>query len=220
MARRLRRRKRGDEENSRQLNRSAAGTEEELRSEPAGEQPVASESEEAAVEDRVNEGPQEPEDSRKAAEPCTSGDDLSAEYLDQLQRLKAEFDNYRRRVAREKEEWFRLAKAEVMAGLLPVLDDLRRAREHSDGSDEPPDAQGLLLILKRFEDILAQLGLEEQDTRDGHEFDPEIHEAVLTEPSEETSEGRIVRILEPGYSFDGRMLRPGKVSVSSGRLPE
>ncbi len=214
MARKLRRRRKDNDEVRGQKSESAAGTEDAERFQPSDEQHAPHGGEEATADDRA------PTESQDTPESDTCGGDLSAEYLDQLQRLKAEFDNYRRRVAREKGEWFRLARAEVMTGLLPVLDDLRRAREHSDGSEESPDAQGLLLILKRFEDILAKLGLEEQDARDGQEFDPEIHEAVLTEPSEEISEGCIVRILEPGYSCDGRMLRPGKVSVSSGRLPE
>ncbi len=142
-------------------------------------------------------------------------EDLSAVYLEQLQRMKAEFDNYRKRVNREREDWSVSAKVEVVRRILSVVDDVRRAREHERDTGEP-DAAGLLLILKRFEDILTQLGLEEQRAEPGKEFDPELYEAVLTFPSEKVPEGRILQTIEPGYVFHGRLLRPSKVSVSSG----
>lgn len=145
-----------------------------------------------------------------------AGADLAKEYLEQLQRLQAEFDNYRKRINREREDWFAAGQIEVVSRLLAVADDLRRAREHGRERGESPDAAGLLLILKRFEDILTQLGLKEQSAEPGLEFDPEQYEAVFTSPSEEIPEGRIVRSMEPGYYFQGRLLRPGKVCVSSG----
>lgn len=144
---------------------------------------------------------------------------LAATYLDQLQRLQAEFDNYRRRVRREQEDWFRQAKVELVELLLPVLDDLRRARDHA-GPDGPPDAAGLQLILRRFEDALNKAGLEEQKAEPGAAFDPEQHEALLVVPSAEQPEGAIVRVIEPGYVFQGKMVRRGKVACSSGSMPE
>lgn len=144
--------------------------------------------------------------------------DLAAEYLDQLQRLKAEFDNYRKRVAREKQDWWRQARASAVTQLLPVLDDYRRALRHA--GPEAPDGAGLLLILKRFEEGLTRLGLEEMKTEPGTDFDPEVHEALLTSPSGDYPEGQIVETLEPGYLLDGVMLRPGKVAVSSGPASE
>jgi molecular chaperone GrpE len=157
-------------------------------------------------------------DAVQQAEP--GPEQAAAEYLDQLQRLKAEFDNYRKRVLREKEEWYQSAQAGVVQRLLPVVDDLRRARGHTQSPDEVPDAAGLYLILKRFEDLLGQLGLEEQPASAGMEFDPEQHEAVMTTSSSEIPEARIVTVLEPGFLYHGRLLRRGKVSVSSGPPPE
>lgn len=142
--------------------------------------------------------------------------DPAAVYLDQLQRVKAEFDNYRRRTAREREQWSLESRAEVLRRLMPVLDDLRRAREHGRAPGEAPDAAGLWLILKRLEEIVAQLGLEEQDASPGTEFDPERHAAVLTAASEEIPEGRILHAVEPGFLLEGKLLRPSKVAVSSG----
>jgi len=145
---------------------------------------------------------------------------LAGEYLDQLQRMKAEFDNYRRRVVREREDWFESARAEVVRQLLPVLDDLTRAKAHQTVSLETSEAAGLFLILKRLEDVLNQLGLKEQEAGKGTEFDPEVHEAVMSAASGEVPEGCIVQVIEPGYLFQGRMLRPSKVVVSSGPAPE
>ena len=145
---------------------------------------------------------------------------LASTYLDQLQRLKAEFDNYRRRISREKEEWFEAARAGVIQQLLPAVEDLRRARNHCQAPGDVPDAAGLYLILKRFEDLLGQLGLSEQDAHSGLPFDPEQHEAVMALPSEEIPEGDILQLVEPGYLFQGRLLRRSKVCVSSGPAPE
>jgi molecular chaperone GrpE len=149
-----------------------------------------------------------------------AGGQLAAEYLDQLQRLKAEFDNYRRRVTREREEWFLAARLDMVRQLLPLLDDYLRAKEHVSGPEGSSETAGLLMILKRFEDILTQLGLEKQEIRGGQEFDPEQHEAVMTRPSGEIPEGGILQTVEPGYLYQGRLLRPSRVLVSSGPAPE
>jgi molecular chaperone GrpE len=143
----------------------------------------------------------------------------AADYLDQLQRLKAEFDNYRRRTAKEREDWFVQAQAGLVEALLPVLDDLRRAREH-EAAGEAAEPEGRRLILKRFEDTLERLGLEMQAAEPGCEFDPEQHDAVMTESSAEVPEGRILRVLEPGYLFRGRLLRRSRISYSAGPAEE
>jgi molecular chaperone GrpE len=143
----------------------------------------------------------------------------AADYLDQLQRLKAEFDNYRRRTAKEREVWFVQAQAELAEGLLPVLDDVRRAREH-EVAGEVAESEGWRLILKRFEDTLERLGLETQGVEPGREFDPEQHNAVMAEPSAEVPEGTIIRVLEPGYLFRGRLLRRSRISYSTGPAGE
>lgn len=147
-----------------------------------------------------------------------ASEDLANRYLDQLQRLKAEFDNYRKRIAREKEGWWRDSRASVLSELLPVVDDVKRARAFSERG-EPLDPSGLVLILKSFATTMSKLGLEEMDTMPGTEFDPELHEAVLAVPSK-VGEGRIVDTVEPGYLFEGQILRRGKVTVSSGSPPE
>jgi molecular chaperone GrpE len=158
--------------------------------------------------------------SEEAEAPAQGGatEVLADRYLDQLQRLKAEFDNYRKRIAREKEAWWRESRASVLSELLPVVDDVTRARAFAE-LGETLDASGLVLVLKRFATTMSKLGLEEMDTAPGTEFDPELHEAVLAVPSKE-AEGRIVDTVEPGYLYEGQLLRRGKVTVSSGSAPE
>jgi molecular chaperone GrpE len=143
----------------------------------------------------------------------------AADYLDRLQRLKAEFDNYRRRTAKERETWFSQGQAEVVEALLPVLDDLRRAREHA-AAGEATESEGWRLILKRFEDTLERLGLELQGVEPGREFDPEQHDAVMAEASAEVPPGMIISVLEPGYQFRGRLLRRSRISCSTGPAGE
>ena len=143
----------------------------------------------------------------------------AAEYLDQLQRLKAEFDNYRKRTTKEREVWFVQAQAELAEGLLPVLDDLRRARAHEAAGDVA-ESEGWRLILKRLEEMMERLGLETQEAEPGREFDPEQHDAVMAEPSADVPEGKILRVLEPGYLFRGRLLRRSRISYSTGPAEE
>ncbi len=145
-----------------------------------------------------------------------SASDLASVHLERLQRLQAEFDNYRRRTLREQEEWSRRAQAEVIRELLPGLDDLRRARDHAAATGGTVDATGLLLVLKRWEDALLHKGLEEFVAERGEPFDVERHEAVLSAPSEEVVDGHVLDTLDPGYEWRQRLLRPARVRVSSG----
>ena len=142
-------------------------------------------------------------------------DSLESQYIDQLQRLRAEFDNYRKRTLRDKEQWWRRAKADLVTELLPILDDSDRARAFA-ADGKAPDAEGLLQILKKLKETLTQLGLEAMETEPGTPFDPEFHEAFMTTPSAEIETGQIVSTLESGYRFEGEILRRSKVSVSAG----
>ena len=137
-------------------------------------------------------------------------------YLAQLQRLQAEFSNYRKRIARERADWDIRAKGDLMSSLIPVLDDLARAREAHAANPPSAEAEGLLLILTRLEEALVAAGLERQHTDPGTPFDPHIHEATMGSPSEEFPEGTIIETMQSGYLFHGRLLRPARVRVSQG----
>ncbi|MBM3286950.1 MAG: nucleotide exchange factor GrpE [Candidatus Eisenbacteria bacterium] len=137
-------------------------------------------------------------------------------YLEQLQRLQAEFSNYRKRVSRERTDWDAHAKGELISLLLPVLDDLGRAREAHASATPSPEAEGLLLILSRLQETLCAAGLEAQESEPGAAFDPHLHEAISCEPCADHPEGLIIGTVQPGYLFRGQLLRPARVRVSKG----
>ena len=135
------------------------------------------------------------------------------EYVDHLQRLTAEFDNYRKRVRRDTEE-LRLRAAEgVVESLLPIMDKMQRALQAAAQHEEGQLIQGVELVAGQLSRVLAGHGLEQVQTEIGAPFDPTVHEAVLTQPSDEFDEGCIARVLEPGYLLHGRLLRAAKVIV-------
>ncbi len=138
--------------------------------------------------------------------------------LEDYQRLLAEFDNYRKRTARELAQASARARAEVLKALLPVLDDFERARASLAPDQETFDKDGILIIMDRLAETLMREGLEEVEASPGQEFDPEIHEAVLTVPTEEHREGLIAQVLEKGYKLGEVLLRPARVAVA--RAPE
>jgi len=137
------------------------------------------------------------------------------EYLDHLRRLKAEFDNYRKRVQRDNEE-LRLRAAEtVVESLLPVMDNLSRALEAGDRHGEGQLLAGLGLVGDQLRGTLAGHGLEEIAVEPGTSFDPEYHEAIMAQASAEHPEGTVTQVLERGYLLHGKLLRPAKVIVAS-----
>ncbi len=152
------------------------------------------------------------------------------EYLDALQRLKAEFDNYRKRVARDQQELAARAHERLVKELVPILDDLERALAHSPrsgaGEADPsaPDRlrrdyadgdldEGIHLIHRQFSEALAKEGLSEIETEG--KFDPHTQEALLSQPSE-AEEGDVIQVLQKGYRLGDRVLRPARVVISAG----
>ena len=118
------------------------------------------------------------------------------EYLDALQRLKAEFDNYRKRVARDQQELAARAHERLVKELVPVLDDLERALEAAAQHEEAQLEEGVRLVHRSLADALAREGLSEVET-DG-KFDPHTQEALLSQPSE-AEEGTVIQVLQKGY---------------------
>jgi len=135
------------------------------------------------------------------------------EYLDALQRLKAEFDNFRKRVARDQGDLVARASERLVKQLLPVLDDLERALDAATNHAEAELEDGVRLVHRAFVEALAKEGLVEVET-DGT-FDPHTQEALLAQPSE-AEEGTVVQVLQKGYRLGDRVLRPARVVVSSG----
>ena len=135
------------------------------------------------------------------------------EYLDALQRLKAEFDNFRKRVARDQGDLVARASERLVKQLLPVLDDLERALEAAAAHEEAQLEEGVRLVHRALADALAREGLVEVETEGA--FDPHTQEALLSQPSE-ADEGTVIQVLQKGYRLGDRVLRPARVVVSAG----
>ncbi len=193
---------------------------EENRIEAAESEAVAAESE-AAEGTRPAQGDGASQEAVAAAE--LTLEDLQAEleqqrreaedYLNHLQRLQAEFSNYRRRVAQEQLQAAARGKEEVLRALLPILDNLRLALQHAE-QDANAVRQGVQLIWQQFEDFLRAQGVERIEAL-GQPFDPTKHEALSTTPaSDQTPPNTVVAEASAGYLFQGRLLRPARVVVA------
>src|SRR5688572_8710838 len=135
------------------------------------------------------------------------------EYLADLQRVAADFENYRKRVARDQQNLVARAHERLVKELLPVLDDLERALEAATEHEEAKLEDGVRLVHRELKEALAKEGLVEIETNG--KFDPHKHEALLTQPSEE-DEGAIIEVLQKGYRLGDRVLRPARVVISQG----
>jgi molecular chaperone GrpE len=134
---------------------------------------------------------------------------------DRLLRKQAEFENYKKRVERERGEFAQFASAELMRELLNALDSfdlaIRNAANEKSAGDNM--LRGLDLVYKQFQDTLGRFGLKAIEVA-GQPFDPNFHQAVTTVPTDEIEENTVVDELRRGYTLNGRLLRPAMVSVS------
>lgn len=127
-------------------------------------------------------------------------------------RLYADFDNYRRRAAKERLETYSMATGDLLVKLLPVLDNFSRAMDSCDETDSP-FYSGIKMVYKQLDDILREAGLEKIEAL-GSEFNPECHFAVVTESSEDADDNIVTKELQSGYSFKGKVLRAAMVAVN------
>lgn len=134
-----------------------------------------------------------------------------AEILGQLQRLAADFENYKKRARRESEDAKQFANEKLLRDLLPLADNLARALEHA--SAEDPIVQGIKMVSTQFVDILGQYGVERVPGV-GSPFNPAHHEAMGRIPSADAEPDTIVQEYEAGYTLHGRLLRPSKVVIA------
>jgi molecular chaperone GrpE len=130
------------------------------------------------------------------------------EYLDSLRRLKAEFENSRKRQEKEKERIYQTASERLILSLLPVLDNLDRALEY-----EGDVREGVQATRNQLADAMSEEGLL-PIASDGQNFDPNVHEAVMSQPSDDHEEGMVLQTFERGYLLNGKPIRPAKVVVS------
>ena len=143
----------------------------------------------------------------QSAVPETEAVDVVAVLTSDLQRLQAEYANYRKRVERDREQARDLAVATVLTELIPVLDDLERARGHNELEG------GFKAVAEQLERLAAKFGLERFGDA-GVPFDPAIHEALTHTVSEDVDAITAIEILQPGYRLKDRTLRPARVAVA------
>jgi molecular chaperone GrpE len=168
------------------------GTVDDAREEGSPEAPVSEDDEElSALKAELETAQQERDD-----------------YLDALRRLKAEFENARKRQERERARILETASENLVLELLPVLDNLDRALEA-----EGDIREGVRATRDQLADVLGREGLLPVAS-DGQHFDPNVHEAVMGQPSEEHEEGTILQTFERGYLLNGKPIRPAKVVVA------
>jgi molecular chaperone GrpE len=140
----------------------------------------------------------------------------AAEHLETAQRVRAEFENYRKRVARDQAEMAARAGERIIGELLPVLDNLERAIDHvTAGGDLKQLLQGVEMVHKQMLGVLAKEGVEVIDPF-GQPFDPAQHQAVGQREDASVPEGTVVEVYQKGYSLAGRVIRPAMVVVSTG----
>jgi molecular chaperone GrpE len=135
------------------------------------------------------------------------------EYLDLARRTKADFENYRKRVASDVQAAAARGKAEVAREVIDAVDNLERALEAGDGSGEGL-ASGVEMVLASLRETLKKHGIDAVDPK-GEKFDPNLHEALSTMPVEGTESGTVVEVMQKGYRMDEQLLRPARVVVSA-----
>lgn len=133
------------------------------------------------------------------------------------QRTQADFENYRKRAEGLKTEWLKMANAGLIIELLPVLDNFRRASQHTpDNLKNDNWIIGIQQIEKQLETILAQIGLNKIEVRPGDKFDPALHEAISHETDRRIPADNVIEVAEEGYKLADKVLKAVKVRVSKG----
>ncbi|MEY2488926.1 MAG: molecular chaperone GrpE [Verrucomicrobiota bacterium] len=137
-------------------------------------------------------------------------------FRDLALRTQADFENYKKRAAREKEEAIKYANSSLLERLIAIVDNFELGLEAARGAGEnTPVFSGMSMVLKQLMDLLTEQGLQPIDAT-GQKFDPNLHEAIAHEPSEKFPEGVVIRQTRRGYRMKDRLLRPSSVVVSSG----
>ncbi len=139
------------------------------------------------------------------------------ELFDRLQRLAAEFDNFRKRTARERVALSERANERLVKELIPVLDDLGRALEAASEHEEAKLEDGVRLVHRALSELLTKEGLAEIETEG--KFDPHVHEALLSQPSD-AEEGSVIEVVQKGYKLGDKVLRPARVVVAAPPIHE
>lgn len=177
------------------------GTDAEVKDPVKDQEPAGEEKKEVASEEQTADAAEAENADAKDSE------EVSQKYM----RLMADFQNYKRRVEKEKSEIYDFANQKILAELLVVLDNFERALAQ-DCADEAFQ-KGMDMIFKQFREVLEKSGLEEIEAQ-GKEFDPNLHHAVLTDSNEDYESGVITEVLQKGYRLHDKVVRPAMVKVN------
>jgi molecular chaperone GrpE len=175
------------------------------------------EAEDISSEDRGESAESAGEQTDEAADGSEEENGKSAEEQaaeqesERYMRLMAEFQNFKRRAAREKADIHAYANEKIVGEILPVLDNFERALS-TDPTDAEAYAKGMDLIFQQLKTALEHAGLKEIPAL-GEEFDPNVHNAVMTEDSDEHDDGKISKVLQKGYTLNDKVIRPSMVAV-------
>ncbi|MBQ3428928.1 MAG: nucleotide exchange factor GrpE [Mogibacterium sp.] len=161
--------------------------------------------EEASGEDKAGEA--------ETAEKAAADEKAAAEAeSERYMRLMAEFQNYKKRAAKEKTDTLQYANEKIVGDLLPVIDNFERALA-TETDDLEGYAKGMQLIFEQFKKALENAGLEEIKAMD-EDFDPNVHNAVMTDNIEDKDDGKITKVLQKGYKLRDKVVRPSMVAVN------
>src|SRR3954465_6760357 len=177
--------------------------------------PVSSSEDENAAQSETAEQPSQ--GTADANDDPTAGLQADLErFRDLALRTQADFENYKKRSAREKEDAIKYANSSLLERLIAIVDNFELGLEAARAEGEKsPIFSGMSMVLKQLMDFLADNGLQPIDAT-GQKFDPNLHEAIAHEPSNEFPEGTVIRQTRRGYKLKDRLLRPSSVVVSSG----
>ncbi|RME86652.1 MAG: nucleotide exchange factor GrpE [Anaerolineae bacterium] len=138
----------------------------------------------------------------------------AAEYLDGWQRAQAEFINFRKRMERENDKLYQAMRGDIITRFLPILDDLERALQNRPADENVKDwVEGIELVYRKLQSILTAEGVTRIEA-EGKMFDPNFHEAISHEPSEEHESGQVIEVVQQGYMLGDRVIRPALVRVA------
>ena len=158
--------------------------------------------------------PEIKEEKKADSDPLKKLQDELAEAKDKYVRLYAEFENHRRRSAKEKLEMIQGANEQLLKAMLPVVDDFERG-EKSFKEKNDKESEGFFLIHNKFKKIVEQYGVKVMEASKGSDFNPDLHEAITQVPAEEKLKGKIVDVIEKGYKLGDKIIRFPKVVIGN-----
>lgn len=148
--------------------------------------------------------------------PETDEEEEKPDYYDQYMRVQAEFQNYKRRSEQRMQDWRMYAAKDIVSQLLPVIDDFDILFSHHQDGSEELCVDGVKMIYDKMLSSLKEIGLQPIEAQ-GQEFDPNLHEALMAEETDEIKDGHVLKVWQQGFLFKDQLLRPAKVITAKAK---